>query len=449
MPRTTLLVLPVAIATACHSYQPEPIDLRAHLAAFAARLPDSALRAPDAADEAPRPIDLADGLDLREARLVALCFAPACREARAAAGIAAREQEHAADWPAPTLSLDVARILETVPHQWLAGATLGFTVPLSGRLGLQQQLATAKLQEKVLAAYIIERATADAVDAAWVRWSIECQRIELLTGLCEQVQQLAAIAARLEQAGALTHLGARVFTIEGTQRELELANAQDAAAFAELELKKLLGLHPGAAVTFVPTTAITLREQDPGQRAARLDLSANVLPHHAAYQTAEAELKLAVRMQWPDLVLSPGWQEEDAEPRAALGLSVPLPFWSYAAIARASAVRLSAAESLRASLEVAVQTLALAELRWTQASRRRQFVTERLLPLADQQIADGRAMAELGQLDPVLLLDAIARAHDARLAALDATLREALAVIYINACCSLAADATPPVSGGL
>jgi hypothetical protein len=437
MHRSTFCLLAAASA-GCHSYEPAPVDLGAHAAAFLARLPDAESLAAARPLSAPHTIDLADGIDREEARWIAICLHPDCRAARWQAGIAEADREHAGTLPDPQFAFGVERILETVPHPWIAGGSLGFSLPLNGRLGLERQLAGARLDERVLAVWLAERAAADNADAAWVRWSTEVARNAQLDTICARLRELAAIAARLEQANVLSHLDARVFVLELTQRELDRAAAADAKALAELEVKQRLGLHPQAPVVFVPSTQIAPHVADAAQRLATLDKSPRVLPARAAHRTAEADLELAVRRQWPDLTLAPGWREEDALPRATLDLSLPLPLFAGndAAIAHAASARAAAAEALRASLEVATQELAQAELRWQQMQQRRQTITERLLPLVDQQVEDGRRLVELGQLQPLLLLDALSRAHQARMQALDAALQEALAVIALNEHCA-------------
>ena len=429
------LLWTTAVLAACHSYSPAPVDLTAHLATFLARLPEpAAMAAAIGAETSPFTVDLTDGLDRREGRLVAICFFPECRTARARAGIAEAERDHAGRLPDPELSFDVARILETVAHPWIVGGALGIPLPISGRLARQRDLASAMVDEQLAAVWCSERAAADAVDAAWVRWSHEHARVELLAEVCSRLTGLCTIAERLVADGTLMHQSARVFTLERTQRELDLLAAQQTAAGLELELKRRLGLHPAAKVTFVPELAVDLQIADAGVRLGTLDLGPRVLPARIAHRRAERELALEVEKQWPDLVLAPGFAEEDAQPRVALGLSLPLPLFggNDAAIARSRSARDAAAAALRQSFEIATQELAAAELRLTQVQARRAFVTERIVPLAEQQVEDGRRLAELGQLEPLLLLDALSRARDARLQALDASLQEALAVVAIN-----------------
>jgi hypothetical protein len=60
-------------------------------------------------------------------------------------------------------------------------------------------------------------------------------------------------------------------------------------------------------------------------------------------------------------------------------------------------------------------------------------VDTQLLPLAEQQIADARRLADLGRLDTLLILDAITRSYEAKAAAIAVALAEARATIELNA----------------
>ncbi|HEX5050270.1 MAG TPA: TolC family protein [Planctomycetota bacterium] len=429
-----LAMLATTVAAACHSYSPAPVDLRRHALEFAARLPDPATLAAFGAD-APlgAQIDLQDGIDLREARLLAVLLNPDCRLARLRAGVARIERDHAGRWVDPELGGDFSRILEDVAHPWLAAGHIALTLPLNGRLGLERDLADTHHRTARLAARVAEARTENQLDAAWVGWSAAQQRVGLLREQIERLRQLETIATTLGNAGTLTQLAVRAFPLERLQREGELGLAEAALATAELAIKQLLGLHPEAPVRFLPALAIDAHVEA-GQRAQRLFTSPRLLLLQGAHDAAEAALALAVRKQWPDLVLRPGFEEEDAQPRLALGFSLPIPLFSGndAEIYRAEAERDLQALVLRNGYEALVQELAADELHLAATLRQRALIDTELLPLARQQVADGRRLAELGQLEPLLILDALTRAHQAEVMALDAKLAEAQATIAIN-----------------
>ncbi|HEU4418080.1 MAG TPA: TolC family protein [Planctomycetota bacterium] len=441
MPRPhSLAVLATVVATACHSYSAEPVDLEAHAREFAARALDGAsvrqfaerLRSSDPTLPG---FDPGDGLTLGEARYAALLFNAELRTIRLRAGVARASAEHAGRWADPELSGDLAKILESVDHPWVTGVSLGLTLPITGRPGLEQELAQSRHAEALVQARVAESRVLNELDESWAQWSVATLGVELLEQLVAQLTDLEAIAARLSAAQLMTRVEARAFALERLTRQSQLLHAKSQQGAAEVDLKTLLGLPPDRAVAFVPSTGVSQHIVDQAQRRGLLADGPRVAIARREHDVSERQLALAVRKQWPELTLLPGWQEEDGQPRAALGFSLPLPLWNGNAreIAETRAAREVAAETLRASFERATQDLARAERRFEAAQTRRRLVDGELVPLAERQVVEGRRLAELGQLDTLLILDAVTRAYEAKATALEAVLAETEATIEINA----------------
>ena len=102
--RASALVLALVAATACQTYEPRPLEPRAHRETWHARtLEESSLheflaRLERAADLRATAFDATDGLSLREAQVVALAFSPKLRLARLRAGRAEVGAQHAGRW---------------------------------------------------------------------------------------------------------------------------------------------------------------------------------------------------------------------------------------------------------------------------------------------------------------------------------------------------------------
>lgn len=435
-----LLTLLAAVALAgCQTYSPKPVDLAAHARLFAARVPDAGsigefvarLRPHDAAAAG---FDPADGIELREARYITLLFNPELRTSRLRAGVAKVSAENAGRWADPELRADFFRILESVDHPWLAGGALGLTLPITGRPGLEKDLAGSRHAEALVEARLAEARTLDALEAHWAQWSASRVRVELLTDLLARLGALETIATGLAQAQLINQLAARTFSLERVARQAELLRAEAMVAAAEIDLKRVMGLPPGGAVRLLPATSLEVRVPDPAQRQTRTLDGPRIVLRQREHDVTERQLALAIRRQWPELTLFPGFQEEDAQPRAALGFSLPLPLWNANAreIAEARATRDVAAQALRGEVERAIQDLARAEVRAQAAIAQRALVDTVLVPLAEQQVADGRRLVELGQLDTLLILDSLLRGHQAKTAAIDAALAEAEATVELN-----------------
>ncbi|MGE3173516.1 MAG: TolC family protein [Planctomycetota bacterium] len=440
--RSACLCAAAVAATGCQSYTPAPVDVRAHAAEFAERLPDAAavvafaryldpaVAPADADEDAP-----ADSVDLAAARRVALWFHTGLREARARLGIAAAQADHAGRLADPVLGVDLERILENAAHPWLAAGSLALSVPLTGRPGLEQALAQGEHARAWTEVRLAEAAVLDDLDRTWVRCTAAGMRVELLQELLLRLDELQAIADRLAQAQQITAAAARAFALERLARAAELVRAEADAADADAHRNELLGLPPERALAFAPRLQLELRTAPDGDRDAWLEHGPRTARRTAEHRIAEHALELEVAKQWPDLELAPGFGEEDAEPRALLGLRLPLPLWNGNAegIARARAARIAAATALRADVERALHELRRADRRVAAARAERELIETELVPLAAQQLQDGRRLAELGQLDPLLILDGLSRAHAARMALLDAAVAEAEATAAHNA----------------
>lgn len=379
--------LTVLVTSGCQSYSPAPVDLAAHGRDFAERIPDAALirsfagtlRAQDATS---LDFDAADGIDLGEARYVALLFNPSLRTARLQAGVARASADEAGRWDDPVLSASLGYIMEqSVQYPWLAGGALSFTLPITGRPQLEKTLAEGRHSLALAEARLSEADVLNRLDLAWVRWSAAKLSVDLLSDLVDKLSELEQVASRLAAAQSLTQIELRTFGLARVSRQAELIAANNAVATIELEIKDLLGMPPERPLQFVPTTQLQERV-GAHQRRELLLQSPRVALAQRTHEIAEHQLNLAIRKQWPELTLSPGWQEEDAQPRPGIGFSLPLPLWNGNAqeIAASRAAREVAAQTLRGALETVTQALARAEGRRTAAVAQRQLIEQELLP---------------------------------------------------------------------
>lgn len=415
--------LPILCALAtclggCHTYTPMPIDLDRHLEAMRLRTP---------------PAEMSATLPREHARELAKLFHPDARLARRRAGIQAARKEHAGAWDDPQLQTQLQRILQSVPHQWVTQVQVGFTLPINGRLDKERELAGRQNDEALFAAWATEQQVANGVDRAWVAWSTATLRVQELDRTCDNLQQLAELANALTETGGLSVPAARVFTLEHQQQRVRRENARAEAAAARLEVLRRVGLPPDAVVALQPDVAVAPFEATTDARRSSLAESPRLNAQRLEHRTAEANLQLQIRKQWPDLQLGPLWQDEEGQSRPGLILNLPLPVFTGndPAIAEARAERELTAEALRATFEQLLQELAIAEIRYAAAVQPASQFRE-LVTTAEQQIEDARSLAQAGQLDAMLMLDALLRAHDVRMQAIAAEQDASIATITIN-----------------
>lgn len=416
--RISIQSLAIISLLGCHSYTPMPVDLDEHLAAFEHRTPTV-------------PSDGA--LTRAVARELAKMFHPDARLARRRAGVATAQRDHAGAWTDPQLQTNLQRILESVAYQGVATAQIGFTLPINGRLQRQRELADRRRDVALVAAWATEQQVANDLDEAWVDWTTASQRAAVFSATSESLQQLEKVANALVNAGSLSKPGARVFTLERSQKEAAHAFAIADEQATRLTVLRSIGLHPEATLPLQAGLDIDPFVSTPSQRRAGLLQCPRLRIQQNDYAASEANLVLQIRKQWPDLQLAPGWQEEDGQPRASLSFNLQLPVFTGndPAIAKATADRELAAEALRATVEQVTQELAIAEIRHAAAIAQAKRFAD-LLPLAEQQIRDGRQLADAGQLDPMLILDSLLRVHNVKMAAIAADAAAARASITLN-----------------
>ncbi|HYE62060.1 MAG TPA: TolC family protein [Phycisphaerales bacterium] len=432
----------------CASYSARPVDLHAHRAAWAERTPESPdvrLLAEELSKASGEPVslDLADGLSAAEAELVALVYNPELRVARLRAGVARATADNAGRWEDPVLGGEVTRFLQSTANPWMLATTLGLTLPVSGRLGIERQRAGAEHATAITRVFEQEWTVRNELRRAWARWSAAEQKARVTREYLASLEGLVGIVDRLEQAGELPTIDARFFKIEHSMRRNELVQMEAMRREAELMVRQVMGLSPGAPVTLLPGLSP--------------DVDASLSPEHllerspalavaqAEYEVAEKSLELEVRRQYPDLMVGPGYGREEGMDQAIGMFQLPLPLWNRnrEGVARAEAEREVARAMLETTLERVESQLAQARVSYEAALARRETLEREIVPLVDEQFAASRRVAELGEVNTLSLLEAVSRQQEVRMALIEAKLEEWLAAIRVSELTGPAAAAHP------
>ena len=427
----------LALLSGCQSYEPLPLDVPGHIAGWRDRDPggDDVRRFAAelaARDSRPRGVfNPQDGIDLDEAEAIALFFNADLRVARLEADAMLAGAEAAGSWADPELALDGARILQSVSNPWILAASIEITIPFSGRPGVEQDLAFARHDAGRRAVIFLEWGVLTELREAWRELAAVDRRIEAGRLFRDDLKRVGEIAAKLAQSGDLGRVEARVFEIELAEVDAELIKLAGEREQLVLSIKEAMGLRPGAPLELSPslTSGDDMRSLT-NRRNRVLKNSPELALHRARYEIAEQELRLEIRKQYPDLVIGPGYELEEGQSRIALGLGLPIPVINLnrEGIALARGNRLAAKAGFESELERTLHRLASAESRLATASATRVQIETRLAPLIDAQLADARKLAELGEFDVFLQLEAVRSARDTKLRLVEARLGEARAM---------------------
>ena len=384
----------LALVPACVAYEADPIDPAAVLAALS-----------EEASASPR-ADLADLSALTEDLTH---YNERVATARAAYRSRVQVAEAGVNWPA--LQLTAGPLLfrgagiASSDELNVLGA-LGWALPLSGRRALAADLDTARADEAALRLSAVARSELLALRRDLIEASLAQERVALMDRLVAAVGETTELQRRLVAGGRGTALDRERAELLLVRTQGQLRSLRIAAAAARAQVSVRTGaMDPGAVdrrllpplPAEVPTLAALI---------AALPESPELLTLHAVHRTAEADLRLQVRRQYPDLQVGANFEREMGVDRIGipLGFQIPLPFANRRGIASADVERTRArsAYALAARRRVVTCRGALERLveragQWEQTRAELGPALERLRAVTERSLGAGAV-----ELDRVL-----------------------------------------------
>jgi outer membrane protein, heavy metal efflux system len=450
--RFTILLLCPLVLSACQRYVPQPLDLSNHHTLIQSR----DLASAEVTEYAKRLASArsgtsfynpTDGISLHEAEVVALFFNPQLRLARLRANVPRVGAAEAGRWEDPELQIDAERIIQSVQNPWVLGGTLGFTIPLSGRLGVEREKARAEATVVELRALAEERRVLTDLRRSWVEWSALHERAALTRQLSDELAGTAERADKLQKAGELGPLDTRLFHLDRARQIAKLRGYESDVRAAEVRLKTLLGLIVSAEVKLIPSLSLPAIRFPAGEKLNEMvTRHPRVRVAREEYEVAERSLKLEIQRQYPDLKVGGGFGTDEGDERVLFGAGLPLPLLNAnrRAIAEARVHREVARVAAEAEYEQLLGDASAAAVQLDGAEGRVTFVEKELAPLADRQVEDAVRLGKAGEFSALVLLEAMRAAHEAKLEVLDA--RVNVAVARATAEALLDAESRPPTT---
>lgn len=424
---TFTITVSIAVLTGCQSYQPSPLDASGHAAAWRERGPaDEKVRdfARRLETTAPRSVNFnpSDGLTMAEGEVVALIYNPDLRLARLKAKVAQATAEHAGRWDDPALSIDVMRVVESVPSPWITGAGLSLTLPISGRLAVEKSRANAELHSELARVAEEEWKTLRDLRKAWLTWSADRLRLEQAERIVGSLDSVVETTGKLAEAGELPRTESALFKIEQESRKADIARLRGRVKEGEQEIRSLMGISPTAPASIIPTLAAPSGKD----RGKLPETNPTLVRLRSEYEVAELTLLREIRKQYPDLELGPNFEDDQGQSKIGVIGAIPIPIFNSnkGGIAAARAEREVARAAYETGLERTEGRLAAMRARLDGARSRRQSLDSNVVPLVDRQIDDARRVLEIGEGDSLVLLESLVRAHEAKLQLIEARLEE-------------------------
>jgi cobalt-zinc-cadmium efflux system outer membrane protein len=431
--RNRLRPIPIAILASmpllvgCRTYEAKPLDLAAVKSAFAAR-PVRAASVPASGE--------ALALTRTDAERAALLFNPALRLARLEAGVARAAADASGLWDDPTVGVDLIRFVELADEPWVVAGMIDFSIPISGRLESEKAKAEAGARAELTRVAGLEWEVVNEVRTLWAARDAAQASTDLLLDHVERLEDIVASLQAVFEAGNLGRAEFRFFELDLARRRFELEKARGEAERARLAILAAIGFAPGAPVALVVQGGFP-PEAPPLAEAIALAETRNLAMQLTLdrYDEREKALELEIRKQIPDFRFGGGGQTDEGRAGLLLGFSIPIPVLNAnrQAIDIAAAERRRAAEAYAAGYERVVAELGLADERRREAAARVAIAEGTLVPLAEAQWNDAIRLIELGETEPVFVVESLDSRLDSTLALIESRRDAAQAAIAFRA----------------
>jgi cobalt-zinc-cadmium efflux system outer membrane protein len=250
-----------------------------------------------------------------------------------------------------------------------------------------------------------------------------------------ELSSLLLTVDAIEAAGEIAPVNARLFALERATRAAQQAGTRGDVERFRARVHRLLGVDQRRPIDLVPGVVLRAETSESDGESWPSIAHPEALLAEAEHAGAERSLALEVTKQYPDIVIGPGFGREDGNDRVILGFSIPIPLFNrnQQAIGVARAERDAARVAYEATLERLDADLAEAHIDLIASRTERRMLEVEVAPIADNQHDEALRIAELGEVDTLLLLESLKRRFDARLAVLDALRAESIASIRMEA----------------
>lgn len=403
-------------AAGCARYEQKPLLTEEFQRVLAERAVEATEKIKEQPEDSREP---SDQVTLEQAELVALYLNPRLRSARHRALVPAASARYAGLWDDPVFNADVLRIVESskaAEAPWILASSLGFTVPISGRLAVAKDQAQAKARAAIVQVWGEEQVVLRELREAWADWSAAHGAMQVSRDHLNRLSELVELTNRFEELGEMIAAEAVAFRLAAVRARLGFETAEATERQKHLVVLELMGLTPEASVELLPSNAIDKTPELPSPDIL-YSRSPAILLAAARYNSAEEGLRLEIRKQYPDLSLSPQWEEEEDLHRLGIGISIPIPILNAnkRGIAEAHAARDEARAAWEQAVQESIAALARAQAALEAAGARRETLVSTVIPLANEQIAEARRLADLGEINTLLLLEALQSQRQAQI----------------------------------
>ncbi|MBF0199399.1 MAG: TolC family protein [Planctomycetes bacterium] len=417
------------LLSGCASYQEKQIDPKAIALDWANMGAKVATQTLNSKSTDVKTYDLEDGISLHEAEVTALFYNPMIASSRLRSGLPEVQRKYAKLWDDPELDVDGEYFSSKQDDPLNYSGGLSLTIPLSGRLDIQKEVAEETLNAKKASLLAEEWALVIEVRERWVERNFILKKTRVLKELIADLETAIKLVPHFRAAKVATIVDEQNLLIEKEGLNDNLRQLQLEVQQNKLTLLSLMGLHPDIdwklSVDEKEIERVVVAEKEK-------DLLSNpeIQKILSQYEVAQLRLKLAIRRQIPDLKLGLGAGAEEGTSLMAFGLGLShLPFFNKnrLEIAESKIEREVQGKEIQKSIQSLLNKRASARERLKIAEARVQHMETTLVPLVNKQLKDAMRLTKLGELNIFLLVDAIQKKGEVKLSLIETQVEKSYA----------------------
>ena len=408
------LILTCGLLAGCVHYQPQPLAPEKSAAQLEARQLDDAGLRTFVEKNLGRPLAgwPPQRWNLELLTLAAYYYQPDLDVARAQWRVVQAGEKTAGGRPNPTLALTPGYNTTTaIPSPWFPAVNLDIPLETAGKRGKRiaeaRELSNSARWNIVTTAWQVR----SNVRAALLDLEVASQRAGLLEKQFAAQQVIVKMLQQRFMAGAISRPEITTAQIALNKTQLDLSDAESKRAAARSRLAGAIGV--SVAVLDGVELKYDFLQQAPAEltsaeaRRVALQSRSDILGALADYAAAEADVRLEIAKQYPDVHLNPGYQYDMGDNKWSLGLTFELPLLNQnqGPIAESEARR-----KLSAAKFTALQAQVIGEIDRAVAGydvAQKQLLTGNdLLDAQRQQQKSAEAQLQAGAADQLDLLSA-------------------------------------------
>jgi outer membrane protein TolC len=319
--------------------------------------------------------------------------------------------------PAPNPGLDIGGEYgsgdDAILNQLVPFGSIGFAIPLGGRLEAADQLNRAAAEVARIDGLARHRELYLDLRRRWVRLLVAREVEKARQDLVRAAEQTVLTSRRLVEAGRATALDISLFELERGRSLSESLDAAALAAEAEASLAVLTGVQPERFQAVSAEDLPVIPAAPPPPDELRRDILLNhpgLARLRARYEESERALRLEIARQYPDFRFGPSAAGETGEEKTILGLSlgIELPLFdrNQQAIAEAEERREEIRSRYEAEASRALAGLERARRAFDLAVQKHRLLCDTVLPRAREGVDLARRSVAAGAGDALRLLEA-------------------------------------------